>query len=108
MTGHGGSGGTIIRLTRSGGLAGLNLVASVEVDDLPTEIGVEVRSALAGLKSPPTTAGPPHPHMAADLFQYDLVVETGGERRAFTADDGSLSPAARALVDVLLPLARPE
>ncbi len=35
-----------MRLTRSGGLAGLSMVASVDLDELPQETAAEVRAAL--------------------------------------------------------------
>ena len=37
--------GTRVRLTRSGGLAGLSMVASVDLDDLPAAKAKKVRAA---------------------------------------------------------------
>lgn len=108
MTDPGPTGPTTIRLTRSGGVAGLSLVASVQVDDLPAGTVEEVRSALAELEAHGKATSKNRRPMAADLFQYDLTVETDGKRRSFTAHDGSLTLAAQTLVDLLLPLARPE
>lgn len=106
--------GISIRLTRSGGLAGLEMVASVDVDELPPETARRVRSALAGLGRERAATGRaepayrPGPPQGADRFQYDLVVDTDGKRREITAHDGHLTPKLQALVDVLLPLARPQ
>ena len=97
--------GTRIRLTRSGGLAGISMVASVDVDELPEATAHQVRAALEQVDFDAFPA-PPRPG-AADTYQYDVVV-TDGERRSLTAHDPFLSPGLRALLDVLLPLAEPE
>ena len=97
--------GTRVTLTRSGGPAGISLVASVDVDDLPPETAERVRAALdeVDFDAPPA---PPR-RGAADTYQYDLVV-TGEETRTVTARDPFVGPGVRALLDVLLPLAEPE
>lgn len=106
--------GTRVRLTRSGGLAGLSMVASVDLDDLPPATARKVRSALDGLdfEPPPAprTAGrrPPRaPAPIADGFQYDLEVDDG-RKRAVTVHDPVSSPELQRLLEVLLPLAEPE
>lgn len=98
---------TRLRLTRSGGLAGIDMVASVDVDDLPTETASSVRSALAavGRKKAPAAADGPPP--GADRYQYDLVIEDDGGRRTVRAHDGALTPELQTVVDALLPLAGP-
>ena len=106
--------GTRVRLTRSGGLAGLSMVASVDLDDLPAAKARKVRSALAGVDFEP----PPAPRKAgrksarapapfADGFQYDLEVDDGTKRK-ITVHDPVSSPEMQALLDALLPLAEPE
>jgi hypothetical protein len=106
--------GTRVRLTRSGGLAGLSMVAAVDLDDLPTATAAKVRTALANVDFDPPApaprsrpkAGPAWPG-AADTYQYDLEVDDG-KRRAITVHEPVPSPHIQALVDVLLPLAKPE
>ncbi len=94
-----------MKLTRSGGLAGISLVASVDVDELPEETAEQVRAALEELDfDAPPAAAPPG---AADVYQYDLVV-TGGGTRSTSARDPFLGPGMRALVDALLPFAEPQ
>jgi hypothetical protein len=104
--------GTRVRLTRSGGLAGLSMVASVDLDDLPAATAKKVRSALVGVdfERPPAprkggrrAAPAPFP----DAFQYDLEVNDG-KTRSITVHDPVASPELQALLDVLLPLAEPE
>ena len=99
--------GTRVKLTRSGGLAGISMVASVDLDELPPDTAEQVRAALdevdfkTRVRSATSRAG------MADGFQYDLVV-TDGKTRKLTARDPFVGPALRALLDLLLPLAEPE
>ena len=98
--------GTLVRLTRSGGLAGLSLVASVDLDDLPPAGARKVRAALADVDFTPKrrrAAPAPFP----DGFQYDIEVDDG-EKRSITVHDPVASPGVQKLLDVLLPLAKPE
>ena len=94
-----------MKLTRSGGLAGISLVASVDLDELPPAMAEQVRAALdeVDFDAPPAPARPG----AADRYQYDLVV-SNDETRSLTACDPFVGPGVRALLDVLLPLAEPE
>jgi hypothetical protein len=100
--------GTRVRLTRSGGIAGLSMVASVDLDDLPAAKARKVRSALEGVDFEPdkrrrsARAAP-----IADGFQYDLEVDDG-KKRSVTVRDPVASPALQTLLEVLLPLAEPE
>ena len=95
-----------MRLTRSGGLAGISLVASVDVDELPPADAEKLRAALDAVDfdAPPA---PPARRGGADTFQYDLVVTDDGTR-SLTAHDPFVGPGVRAVLDVLLPLAHPE
>lgn len=112
--------GTRVRLTRSGGLAGLSMVASVDLDDLPAATARKVRAALAKMDFEPKPAPAPRkagrraapapapaPAFFPDAFQYDLEVNDG-KKRAITVHDPVSSPEVQTLLDVLLPLAEPE
>ena len=106
--------GTRVRLTRSGGLAGLSMVASVDLDDLPEATASKLRSALAEVDFEPAPAPRKAGRRAApaspsfpDMFQYDLEVNDG-KKRSITVHDPVSSPELRTLLDVLLPLAEPE
>ena len=98
-----------VRLERSGGFAGLSLVASVDLDDLPEPTAAEIRTALAQVDFDPPRkrAGGRGMPGAADTYQYDLVV-TGERRRSLTAHEPLSDPGLQALSQVLLPLAQPE
>ena len=99
--------GKRVRLTRSGGLAGISMVADVDLDELPETTAEEVRAALAEVDfdAPPAPAAARRG--AADTYQYDVVVTDGGTR-SMTAHDPFVGPGVRALLDVLLPLAEPQ
>ena len=98
-----------MRLTRSGGFAGLSMVASVDLDDLPRRTAEKVRAALdqVDFDPPRRRAGGRRPPGAADTFQYDLEVIDEG-RRSLTAHEPLRDPGLQALSEVLLPLAVPE
>ena len=101
--------GTRVRLTRSGGFAGLSMVASVDLDELPKRQANQVRAALSkvdfdGLSRPERAAPMPG---AADTYQYDLEV-IGRRPRSLTVHEPIADPGLQTLLDVLLPLAHPE
>jgi len=90
-------------------MAGLSLVASVELDQLPKATAKKVRFALAQIDfdRPATSPGRRRMAGAADTFQYDLVV-TGTELRSLTAHEPVSDPGLRTLLEVLVPMAEPE
>ena len=100
--------GTRLRLTRSGGLAGLDMVASVDVDELPASTASQVHQALARLDTDARAVPAPGPPQGADRYQYDVEVMNEHGRHSFVAHEPHVPPSLRALVDLLLPLARPQ
>jgi hypothetical protein len=96
-----------VRLTQSGGFGGLEMVAAVDLDDLPEADAARVREAVARLDFPPAGAKRSGPPGGPDRFQYDLEVTDGG-RRSLTAHEPDVSPDLQAVIDVLLPLAKPQ
>jgi hypothetical protein len=100
--------GQHIRLTQSGGLAGIEMVAAVDLDDLPAPAATRVRKALDGLDFDRPATGPSAPGPGGpDRFQYDLEVHDG-TRRSLTAHEPDVAPELQTVIDVLLPLARPQ
>ncbi len=109
--------GTNVRLTRSGGFAGLSMVADVDLDSLPKPTAEEVRAALAEVDFDPparrarrgrSTRSAPAPG-PADMYQYDLVVKDGaGKDRTLTVHEPISDPRLQTLFGALLPLAQPE
>jgi hypothetical protein len=99
--------GTRVQLTRSGGFAGLSMVASVDLDDVPVETAAAVRAALEQVDFDPPRVRSAGGRRMPDAYQYDLEVIDEG-RRSLTAHEPLADPGLQALSEVLLPLARPE
>jgi hypothetical protein len=97
-----------LHLVQSGGLAGLTLVAEVDVDDLPADAAVLVRRVLDTVDLSALAARPPPPPTGPDRFSYELTVECAGERRCVKVQEPEVPPALRPLLSTLLPLARPQ
>jgi hypothetical protein len=95
-----------VELVRSGGYAGLNLVASVDTQHLPPDAASAVHDALdrvdlGSLSSPALPPGMP------DRYQYDLTVTAGDRRHSLTFHEPGVPPELQPLVDALMPLASP-
>jgi Emfourin len=97
-----------LQLVQSGGLAGLTLVAEVDVDDLPADAAAVVRRALDTVDLPALAARPPPPPAGPDRFSYDLTVEAAGEHQQVKLQEPEVPPELRPLLSALLPLARPQ
>lgn len=96
-----------LRLVQSGGLAGLTLVAELDVDDLAPDTAVLVRRALDTIDLPTLAAQPPPPPTGPDRFSYELTVEGRGERQCLKLQEPEVPSGLRPLLSALLPLARP-
>ena len=96
-----------LQLVQSGGLAGLTLVTDIAVDDLPPDDAAAVRRALDTVDLPALAAQPPPPPAGPDRFSYELTVDRAGERRCVKLQEPGVPDELRALLAVLLPLARP-
>jgi len=83
------------------------MVAVVDIDDLPADDAARVRQALSTLSFRRARGRRAHPPGGPDRFQYDLEV-TDGRRRSLTAHEPDIPPELQSVIDVLLPLARPE
>lgn len=70
-----------VRLTyrRTGGLAGIDLTADAQTDDLPTEQAHLARQLLAAPTRPPQRSIP----QRADQFSYTLELDDGTRHRTF-------------------------
>lgn len=99
--------GPHIDFVRTGGLGGLRLSASVDVDALPPDAASRVREALGGVDLTALAARPPGPPSGADRFQYDIRVTDGSGMHAITALEPDTPPELRRLIDALVPLAAP-
>ncbi len=112
--------GLNVRLTRSGGFAGLSMVADVDLDTLPGPAAAEVRAALAGVNfdRPAPLGRSARPSRSArsaptpgpvDAYQYDLVVQDGARSsQSLTVHEPVSDPGLQTLFGVLLPMAQLE
>ena len=96
-----------LQLVQNGGLAGLTLVAEVDVDDLPAEAASVVRRALDTVDLPALAASPPPPPLGPDRFSYELTVDAAGGQRSVKLQEPEVPPELRPLLATLLPLAKP-
>jgi hypothetical protein len=96
---------TRVRFVRTGGFAGLKLVADLDTSDLAAgEAAALDRLVDAALAEAPPS--PPDPR-ARDAQHYEITVERAGERTVLRGDDPRLPPALGALVADLTPRAQP-
>lgn len=99
--------GTRVRFTQSGGIGGLELAASVDLDDLPDDQAARIREALAGADLPALAGRRVERPPGADRYQYDIAVTDGRRTHTVTAHESAVPPELQPLIDALRPLARP-
>jgi emfourin len=87
----------VVRLQRSGGLAGFTIRSEVDSARLAPADRAQLDQLL---DQADLTSSPPRPR-GADRFQYDLEVERGGQVQRTTAYDGALPPGFQPLIDWL-------
>ncbi len=97
-----------IEFRRSGGFAGIPLVAAIDTGQLTDEHSTEVQRLLAAEE----VAQPPDQTMSrggagADRFQYALSLSDGQRHRDFAWDDGQVPSPIRPLLERLTRLSRP-
>jgi hypothetical protein len=92
-----------ISYRRSGGLAGLDLVAELHSADLGDDDAATARELLAGPPAEPADSGAGRP----DQFDHELTLSDGASQRTFHWRDGRIPDQARALVATLGQRAEP-
>jgi hypothetical protein len=97
--------GVRIAYRRSGGLAGIDLAAEVQSDELPAEQTDLVRQLLI---RPPTTApGPGNASEGADQFSYTLGLDDGTRHQTFRWTERDVPEDVQPLLTALHQRARP-
>ena len=91
------AGRVVVRLQRTGGLAGFTVRSEVD----SAQLAPADRAHLERLLSDADLAGTPPPARGADRFQYDLEVERNGRVQRTTAYDGALPAGLQPLIDWL-------
>lgn len=92
-----------VGLVQSGGIAGIDMSATVRLADLPAADADRTRGlveqVLSEQAAPAGARGP-----VFDGMEYELTVtQKGGPDRRIVAHDGTLTPAQRELIGVLRP-----
>jgi len=85
----------VVRVQRSGGLAGFVRRSEVDSDRLPPAERAQLEQLLGGAELG-SAAAPPR---GGYRLQYDLDVEREGKVQRATAYDGSMAPGLKALTD---------
>lgn len=90
-------------MVRTGGIAGVKLVSTLDTAELPAREAGQVETALDELDR----RAAPAPPAWSDSVQYELTVTRGGRRRTVVLDESRLPLALRPLVDALVRPGRP-
>jgi len=98
--------GTHIDFVRSGGLGGLRLSASVDVDALPPDMAAQVGDALGRVDLGALADRPTDAASGADRFQYDITVNDASGAHTCTVHEPDVPPGVWHLIEALLPLAK--
>lgn len=99
---------------RSGGFAGLDLVAECAGSDLPEGHAQVARDLLdapadAAVGAGPSTVSPPPGSLpGADRFTYTVGISEGARHRTFTWSDAAVPTSAQPLLAALGALAVPQ
>jgi hypothetical protein len=95
----------IVRLVKSGGIAGLKVRAEVDSEQLAPAQQREMKKLVEGAKlfdQPAKPGGRPMP----DQFQYEITVEDEGKAHSFVTNEAAASDELLELVDWLIAAAK--
>jgi hypothetical protein len=92
-----------ISYRRSGGIAGVDLVAELHSGDLTADDAAVVRNLLARPPAAKPASSAPRP----DQFDHELTLAHGSSRQAFHWSDGEVPDEARPLLAALRRRAEP-
>jgi len=95
-----------IHFERSGGLAGMRTVATLDTDSLPSDEARQIQAMVDNARFFDLPLKSPKPKKGADYFQYKLTVETEGRKHTVETNDATMQPALRPLIDFLVKKAR--
>jgi hypothetical protein len=92
-----------IDFARSGGLGGMIVKTSIDADELPDSEAEELERLVDEVDLEGVAGASPAPVPGqADRYQYDLVVERGGQQHEITLPEEGLPAPMRPLVDKLV------
>lgn len=95
-----------VAFEQSGGFAGIVKGCVLDADELPPDVGAELRRLVAA--SGLDVSREDLSRGARDRRQLAITIDRGGERVEIVCDDGSTPEGARPLVAFLAARARPQ
>ena len=93
-----------VEFRRSGGLAGIDMTATVDASELPTEQAEVLTQMVA---QPPVAAKPSPAHGAADQFSYEVTLRDGQRTRTLHWTEADVPNEVRPILASLTQRARP-
>ncbi len=95
-----------VQFARTGGFAGMRLMASVDTETLPPEEADRLRRLIARAAFFEQLTSLRSATPAPDRFQYRVTVEEGDRRKTVELDESSIPKSVRPLLDYLVDSAR--
>lgn len=96
----------LVRLVRTGGIAGLRVRAEVDSEQLPPAQKREMKKLVEEAKLFDQPAKPGGRAMP-DQFQYEITIEDQGKTHSFVTNEAAASDQLLELVDWLIAAAKP-
>ena len=93
-----------VEFRRSGGLAGIDMTATVDASELPTE---QVETLTELVAQPPVAAKATATHGAADHFSYEMTLRDGQRTRTLHWTDSDVPDDVRPILASLTRRAKP-
>lgn len=91
-----------VEMTRSGGVAGVQLRGVIDTATLAPEEAAEVEVELGKINLSDLAARPVSRGGPPDRFQYDLIIEHDGTRHQMTIGERDLPPSLVPLIERLI------
>jgi len=96
-----------LSLRRTGGLAGLPMVASLDTRELDTEEAEAISAALDEVDLAHVGEGPPAAPGAADMLHYDLEIRRGDRSDTVSFGERQMPPELAPVIRTLMRRAQP-
>ncbi len=95
-----------IHYERTGGFGGMRLAAAIDTTKLADEQARALQDAIASAHFFDLPARLPAALQAADVYHYQVTIESADKRHTVDADESAASPALQALFQQLTQIAR--
>ena len=95
-----------VAFSRSGGVAGIRLTATLDTEMLPPDEADHLRQLIAAASFFDQPSSRQSPIRRADRFQYQVTVEEGDRIKKVELDESSVPETLQSLLDYLTDSAR--